>query len=110
MSLRELQSVEGFKVWNEFGSVEFQGKTDLTDLDLADLITIDSKGVEVYDDTRHNKPEVGKKLNKPATIVLNNVKPRRNKSASAFEESLIKQLNSQDGAEHLFYDPIKFIW
>ena len=36
-------------------------KVDLTDVDLADIVTIVSKSVEVYDDTRHKdtKPAVG---------------------------------------------------
>ena len=40
-------------------------------------MTITEQNVEVYDDSRHNKPEVGKKLNKPAIITFYriNLKP-----------------------------------
>ena len=77
MTLANLQAVENFKVWNEFGSVEFHDKTDLTCVDIADVITIVQGSVEVYDKERHGEayPEVGQKLNRPATITLNNIKP-----------------------------------
>jgi len=39
-----------FKVWNEYGSVEFLGGTDVSGVDLKDVITIDASCVEVYDD------------------------------------------------------------
>ena len=40
MTLTQLQKVSMFKVWNEFGSIEFTGETDVTGVDLADVITI----------------------------------------------------------------------
>jgi len=53
-----------------FGKITFAGQTDITDLDLRDLVTLSNKCVEVYDDDRHVKPPVGKKLNKEALITL----------------------------------------
>ena len=53
MSLQELGQVENFKISNEFGSVQFLDKVDLTDVDLADVVTIVLRSAEVYDDTRH---------------------------------------------------------
>lgn len=64
MSLEELQRVKEFKIENEHGSIFFCKPVDLTDVDLAHIITINSKvGAEVYPDNFLNKPEVGKKLN-----------------------------------------------
>ncbi len=73
------------KVWNEFGSVSFLDKTDVTGTDFADIITIKKNEVEVYDDERHtgiNKPPVGQKLNKPAIISLNNIFPKAGRTGA----------------------------
>ena len=61
MSSSALKKVENFKVSNEYGSVEWSGETDLTFVDLADIVTIVQGNAEVYDDERHGltKPEVG---------------------------------------------------
>jgi hypothetical protein len=40
MTLDELRSVEGLKLSNEFGSVEFLGKTDISQVDFDDVVTI----------------------------------------------------------------------
>ena len=53
MTLAQLQKVSDFKVWTEFGSVEIIGETDVTGVDLADIITIAQGNVEVYDEERH---------------------------------------------------------
>jgi hypothetical protein len=75
-----LQSVSEFKVENEFGYIQFLGETDLTDVDLADAITIERCCVEVYDDLKlkETKPKVGQKLNRAALIHLEGVKPKIN--------------------------------
>ena len=111
MTVKELENVESFKVWNEHGSIEWVDKTDLTSVDLADIISIQRLQVEVYDDERHaaTKPTVGKKLNKPAIITLNNVRPKANQSA-AVKEALLKQKIEENGAEHLSYDVSKHEW
>ena len=41
MTLAELKSVENFTISNEFGKLTFDGATDLTDVDLADVVTIE---------------------------------------------------------------------
>jgi hypothetical protein len=74
MSTEELKNVSNFTITNEHGSIEFLGETDLTDVDLEDIITIEEGGVEVYDETRHRPyPKRGEKLNKPAKITLFNI-------------------------------------
>ena len=92
MSLEEVQRVKNFRVWNEFGEVEFLGETDLTDVDLGDVITITLKSVEVYDDTRHahTKPPVGYKLNIPAIIILRNIVLKTNQTEANLKEAAKK--------------------
>ncbi|MFO0117724.1 MAG: hypothetical protein ACK521_08965 [bacterium] len=48
MSKDDLQKVLWFKIFNENGSVEFLGPTDLTNCDLAQLVEITPTSVEVY--------------------------------------------------------------
>lgn len=84
MTLSQLKFVENFKVSNEFGSVEFHGEADVSEVDLADIITIVRGSVEVYDDDvahKFTKPPIGHKLNRPATITLKQVKVRKGETA-----------------------------
>lgn len=53
MSDKELLRVRGFTISNQHGSIRFDGETDLLDVDLADIVTIEHMGVEVYDSQRH---------------------------------------------------------
>ena len=112
MSKTELKEVENYKVFNEFGSIEFFGITDLTQVDLCDIVTISQSNVEVYDDVRHaqSKPAVGYKLNKPALITLNNIRPLHNQSAVQKESKLRNSLLKRGDSEHLSYDGDKFTW
>jgi len=111
MTIAQLGKVEELKVWNEHGSVEFLGQTDVVGVDLSDVITIKRGSVEVYDETRHglNYPAVGQKLNRPATIILNNIRPKRGQSGSEKEEQLRRCLKER-GAEHLSYDEQRGTW
>ena len=61
MSLRKLQNVPNFKIYNEHGSIEFIGDTDLTGVDLGKIVTIVPGEAEVYDDQDPTtiKPPVG---------------------------------------------------
>jgi hypothetical protein len=40
MTVKELENVEDFTVSNSFGSIFWPGKTDVTRVNLADIITI----------------------------------------------------------------------
>ena len=53
MTVQQLRNVPNFTVRNQFGSVQFMGDTDITAVDLADVITISQGVCEVYDDERH---------------------------------------------------------
>jgi hypothetical protein len=61
MSTEELKAVQGLKFWNEFGSIEYNVPVDVTEVDFADIISIESGSVQVYDELRHkdNYPQVG---------------------------------------------------
>ena len=48
MSQEELQAVLNFKIENIHGSIEFFGNTDITELDLAKIVMITAKSVDVY--------------------------------------------------------------
>jgi hypothetical protein len=56
-----LEKVDNFTVSNEFGSILFLGQTDVTSVDLQEVVTIEKGSVEVYDDEKHHltKPSVG---------------------------------------------------
>lgn len=58
--------------------MEFIVPVDVTEVDFADIVNIKENEVEVYDEVRHKEcyPERGTKLNQPAIITLNNIKPR----------------------------------
>ena len=83
----------------------------MTDVDLADIVTIDEKGAEVYDDERHHdKPTIGKKLNVKSLITLNNIRPRQNQTAYEKERKLKNALEKKEGAHHIRYDDERFVW
>ena len=73
MKKSELETVENFKIWNEYGSVEYPDQTDLLDVNLDELVVIEDKQAEVYPESVERagkKPRVGLKLNKKAIITL----------------------------------------
>ncbi|CAF0758144.1 unnamed protein product [Didymodactylos carnosus] len=57
-----------------YGSIEFPGWTDVTQLNLDETVTIGWKEICAYP-YEDNKPEVGLGLNKPAIVVLYRVYP-----------------------------------
>ena len=95
LSIKELKAVNNFKIYNKYGSIEFFGATDITELNFAHLVTINQKSVEVYPiDTEHNKPPIGQKLNKPALITLfGGNKPKKDQKPEQVEALLIDSLN-----------------
>jgi len=61
---------------NSHGSIIFSGETDVTNLDLDDLVIIRKREVEVYPDECQVKHPKGEKLNKQATITMFNAFPK----------------------------------
>lgn len=67
--------VENLTIGREgYGSVFFPGETDLTGLNLDEIIFFRRQEVQVYVD-EDNKPEVGSGINKPAEVTLDSVFP-----------------------------------
>jgi hypothetical protein len=48
MSKAQLLKINQFKIWNQHGSVEFEGDIDLTGCDLAKDIVISTDGIDLY--------------------------------------------------------------
>jgi hypothetical protein len=71
MKPEELRQIEDFTVYNVHGEIKFLGFTDVTGLDLDNIIILEEKCFSVY----HNQPvpELGCKLNKRAEVRLNNI-------------------------------------
>ncbi|KAI9789260.1 MAG: Nuclear pore complex protein Nup98-Nup96 [Peltula sp. TS41687] len=92
MSREDLKHVNGLKIGRRgCGSVEFQTPVDLTTIDLDKIIdvivVIITRSCTVYPDASV-KPEVGKGLNVPARITLENSWPRSDRGRrEVFERS-----------------------
>lgn len=111
MSIEQLKRVKNFTIENQFGIIEFLGEVDLTNVDLADVVSITHMEVEVYDEKRHqnNYPERGTKLNIPAKVTLKKVNLRKNDTAVSREMNLKKGLEPS-GAKHLSYNAGLGLW
>jgi len=102
MSERELAAVEGFTIWNKQGKIEFEGRTDVRDVDLDEVVVINQKNVEVYPEDKFKfdaKPLPGEKLNKTAMITLYDCFSAKRKSQKEYEEKA-----RQKGFEFVDYD------
>lgn len=66
MSKTELEKVENFCISNEYGEVEFPGFTDLTYVNLDEVVHIDYKSISLYH--KLERPEIGQKLNRKALL------------------------------------------
>ena len=102
MTDRELAAVEGFTIWNNHGKVEFEGRTDVRDINLDEVVVINNKNVEIYPEDKFkgsDKPFPGEKLNKPALITLYNCFSTKRKNQKAYEEKA-----REKGYEFIDYD------
>jgi len=78
----DLTKVKNFKISKEnCGSIQFLGETNVTNLNLDEIIIIDEKSVTVYPNDSL-KPQIGFGLNKPAMIKLFNVYPKKMKNSN----------------------------
>ena len=81
MTKKELKNIEKFTIYNEYGSIEYQEKVDVSSLDVDHIVDIRKRKIEVYPKKHFKKediPEVGVELNKKAVITLKYMKPKKN--------------------------------
>ena len=124
MTLEQLKRLPKFSISNEHGCIKFyplpsSPGLDLTEVDLAAIVTITRKSVAVYEElTGQPKPEVGQKLNVPAIITLYEVPPRKGEDPAAKEEKLRRGLERgnerneavEGGARFISYDHDTYEW
>ncbi|KAJ8768322.1 hypothetical protein K2173_021475 [Erythroxylum novogranatense] len=100
-----------------FGHIKFLGETDVRCLDLESLVQFNNREVIVYmDDSK--KPPVGQGLNKPAEVVLLNIKCFDKKTGRQYTEGpkiekykeMLQRKAKDQGAEFVSYDPVKGEW
>ena len=107
MSDTDLAMVEGFTIGNEWGKIEFEGRTDVRGLDLDDLVEIRHRAVEVYPEEKYptdaSKPIRGEKLNKPAIVTLYKCFFTGKTKGPAFKKNL-QEKSARDGNEFIDYD------
>lgn len=78
MSDDEIENVNNFTIYNNYGSILFPGKTNLKNLNLDEIIDISDRNVTVYKFSE-NKHKIGFGLNKESIITLNNINFNENK-------------------------------
>ncbi|KAL2425083.1 Nucleoporin [Exophiala dermatitidis] len=115
----KLQNFVGFEVGRKgCGKVVFNGPVDLTAIPLDDLfekiVEIRLRSVTVYPDAS-TKPPVGKGLNVPSTIFIENSWPRsRGQPSSATSgpvfEKHVNRLKKMHGTEFINYEPSTGVW
>ncbi|EXJ95256.1 hypothetical protein A1O1_00376 [Capronia coronata CBS 617.96] len=119
MPREKLQNFVGFEVGRKgCGKVVFNGPVDLTAIPLDDLfekiVEIRLRSVTVYPDPS-TKPPVGKGLNVPSTISIENSWPRsRGQPSSATSgpvyEKHVNRLKKMHGTEFINYEPSTGVW
>ena len=96
MRLDEIKDIFELTISNEFGSVLFFGRTDLSNVDLGKDVTINQKTVEIYENC-DNKPGPNQKLNKPALITFNQFLPKKEETDEACSNRLRVTIEKQGG-------------
>jgi nuclear pore complex protein Nup98-Nup96 len=100
-----------------YGSVKFDGETDVRMLDITSIMEFKDREINVYRD-ESKRPPVGQELNKPAEITLLNVKCVDQKSGvqlmegpavDAYKE-ILAQWTKSHGAEFISFDAVKGEW
>lgn len=110
MSLDQLKSVPNFTVQNQNGKIEFQGTTDVSKLDIDQIVQIEANSVCVYPDSSDSeKPKVGHGLNKPAKVTLFNCKPKKAIPPEEFLQKIKKYCNDHD-CEFVSYNGNSGTW
>ncbi|KAM3406740.1 hypothetical protein ACQJBY_000673 [Aegilops geniculata] len=100
-----------------YGSIKFDGETDVRKLDIASIVEFKDREILVYTD-ESKRPPVGQELNKPAEITLLNVKCVDKKTGLQLTEGaevdrykeILAQWTKKNGAEFVAFDAVKGEW
>lgn len=89
-AFESLTEIENFTIYNEYGKIEFDDFTDITFLNLDELVEISHGVIEVYPDAT-KKPKIGNKLNKSATLTFYQCRAWGNKRADEVNHKKIEE-------------------
>jgi len=106
MSESELRNIQNFSIYNDFVKLTFEGKTDLTGLDLDEIVVLGHRSVEVYPENgKISLPEPGRGLNKAATIEFYQwgLPKKYQNNVEAYKAKMEDWANTQN-AQFLYYD------
>ncbi|VAH13551.1 unnamed protein product [Triticum turgidum subsp. durum] len=100
-----------------YGSIKFDGETDVRKLDIASIVEFKDREILVYTD-ESKRPPVGQELNKPAEITLLNVKCVDKKTGLQLTEGaevdryteILAQWTKKNGAEFVAFDAVNGEW
>ena len=112
MTGEQLKKVENFKIWNEFGEIEWLGAVDVRGANLDLWVIIKNSSAEVYPEDLFDeitKPDRGTRLNQPALITLFNIFPKSEHKSKNFKEKL-KQICLMQDSVFISYDEDSQIW
>ncbi|RNA23314.1 nuclear pore complex Nup98-Nup96 isoform X1 [Brachionus plicatilis] len=112
--------VENFAIGRvDYGCITFPGFTNLTNLNLDDIVHIRRKEVHVYPDDS-KKPPVGQGLNKPAEVTLHRIWPSDKQTRMPITDPIrihtmgyskkIEKATIDMDAEFVDYDPVTGSW
>ena len=79
----------------------FNGETDVSELDLDAIISINERAIVVYPDDFENKPSVGNKLNKPSTITIYDSFPRHKNGGFVTNIDALKKRKWKDKLQNM---------
>lgn len=109
MTVDELKRVRNFSISNSYGKIEFEGESDVTGLNLDEIVKIEDKAVTVYPDEHTTKPPVGQGLNKPAVVHLYNCQPKKDMPLDVYEDK-IRKMCERRGSEFVSWSRRNFEW
>jgi hypothetical protein len=110
MTLDQLRRVRNFTVQNQHGRIEFEGTTDVTRLDIDQIVQIEASTVCVYpDDAEVPRPREGHGLNRPAKVTLYNCKQKKPIPTEEFIGK-IKKYCIEHACEFISYNPSSGTW
>ena len=92
MKYNELENTKDFTIYNEYAKIVFPGKTNLTRLNIDEIIDIKSKFVSIYKKNPSYRHEEGFGLNKSCIIEVYDIFPEKDLKPAAFKYFLNEQV------------------